>query len=179
MQFQFLSFVRAHEPLESLNRLQVCHLIDQSATAFNLPVEPKTNITHGIPDIPPGELDKCYVVPRAMTRYSNGSPCDACGIFFSSLSHRSASASSRRSSTVGDTRMHTGTSFSYWDAEGKRITNKDMVRRIKSIGIPPAYEKVWICPSANGQSGQPASSPRAQAVSLPREMAGAARPEQI
>jgi DNA topoisomerase-1 len=50
----------------------------------------------------------------------------------------------------GYTRRRTGTSFSYWDTDGKRITNKDVIRRIKSIGIPPAYEKVWICPSANG-----------------------------
>src|SRR5581483_2019206 len=50
----------------------------------------------------------------------------------------------------GYTRKRTGTSFSYWDMDGKRITNKDTIRRIKSIGIPPAYEKVWICPTANG-----------------------------
>src|ERR1700761_672418 len=50
----------------------------------------------------------------------------------------------------GYTRRRTGTSFSYWDKDGKRITKKDIVRRIKSIGVPPAYERVWICPSANG-----------------------------
>jgi DNA topoisomerase-1 len=50
----------------------------------------------------------------------------------------------------GYTRKRAGTSFSYYDTEGKRIANKDVIRRIKSIGIPPAYERVWICPSANG-----------------------------
>jgi len=50
----------------------------------------------------------------------------------------------------GYSRRRTGTSFSYWDKDGQRITNKDLVRRIKSIGIPPAYERVWICPAANG-----------------------------
>lgn len=50
----------------------------------------------------------------------------------------------------GYTRKRTGTSFSYWDKDDKRISNKDIIRRIKSIGIPPAYEKVWICPTANG-----------------------------
>jgi DNA topoisomerase I len=50
----------------------------------------------------------------------------------------------------GYTRRRTGTSFSYWDKDGKRISNKDIIRRIKSIGVPPAYERVWICPSANG-----------------------------
>jgi DNA topoisomerase-1 len=52
--------------------------------------------------------------------------------------------------TPGYIRRRTGTSFSYWDTAGKRITAKDVIRRIKSIGVPPAYEKVWICPSANG-----------------------------
>src|SRR6201992_3233905 len=52
--------------------------------------------------------------------------------------------------TPGFTRRRTGTSFSYWDKDGKRIASKDIVRRIKSIGIPPAYEFVWICPSPNG-----------------------------
>jgi DNA topoisomerase I len=52
--------------------------------------------------------------------------------------------------TPGFTRRRTGTSFSYWDKDGKRISSKDIVRRIKSIGIPPAYEQVWICPIGNG-----------------------------
>ena len=50
----------------------------------------------------------------------------------------------------GYRRKRSGTSFSYFDKDGARITNKDIVRRIKSIGIPPAYESVWICPSPNG-----------------------------
>ncbi|WP_354269368.1 hypothetical protein [Bradyrhizobium japonicum] len=54
------------------------------------------------------------------------------------------------SATRGYTRKRTGTTFSYYDKEGKRITDAAVVRRIKSIGIPPAYEYVWICPSANG-----------------------------
>lgn len=53
-------------------------------------------------------------------------------------------------SAPGYTRKRTGTTFSYYDKERKRITDPAVVRRIKSIGIPPAYESVWICPSANG-----------------------------
>jgi DNA topoisomerase I len=52
--------------------------------------------------------------------------------------------------TPGYRRKRTGTSFTYYDKDGKRITDKAIVRRIKSIGIPPAYESVWICPSPNG-----------------------------
>jgi DNA topoisomerase-1 len=50
----------------------------------------------------------------------------------------------------GYRRKRTGTSFSYYDKDGKRITDPAVIRRIKSIGIPPAYELVWICPSPNG-----------------------------
>ncbi len=53
-------------------------------------------------------------------------------------------------SSPGYSRKRTGTSFSYYDKEGKRITDVSIIRRIKSIGIPPAYEAVWICPSSNG-----------------------------
>ncbi|WP_247478597.1 MULTISPECIES: hypothetical protein [unclassified Bradyrhizobium] len=53
-------------------------------------------------------------------------------------------------SAPGYTRKQTGTSFSYYDKDGKRITDAAVIRRIKSIGIPPAYESVWICPSSNG-----------------------------
>src|SRR6201989_2478961 len=53
-------------------------------------------------------------------------------------------------STPGYSRKRTGTTFSYYDKDGKRITDAAVVRRIKSIGIPPAYRSVWICPSPNG-----------------------------
>ncbi len=33
---------------------------------------------------------------------------------------------------------------------GKAITDPDEIKRIKAIGIPPAYTDVWICPVANG-----------------------------
>lgn len=52
--------------------------------------------------------------------------------------------------TPGFGRKRTGSSFSYYDTSGKRIADKAVIRRIKSIGIPPAYEFVWICPSPHG-----------------------------
>src|SRR6201995_4799191 len=47
-------------------------------------------------------------------------------------------------------RKRTGATFNYYDKDGKRITDAAVIRRIMSIGIPPAYQSVWICPSANG-----------------------------
>jgi DNA topoisomerase-1 len=34
--------------------------------------------------------------------------------------------------------------------EGKKVTDKAILQRIKSLVIPPAWENVWICPLENG-----------------------------
>ncbi|MCP1775145.1 hypothetical protein ABIF65_007707 [Bradyrhizobium japonicum] len=61
-------------------------------------------------------------------------------------------------SAPGYTRKRTGTTFSYYDKDGKRITDAAAIRRIKSIGIPPAYESVWICPRRMATSRRPGST---------------------
>lgn len=53
-------------------------------------------------------------------------------------------------SAPGYSRKRSGTRFIYYDKDNRRITDANIVKRIKSIGIPPAYESVWICPSPNG-----------------------------
>jgi len=50
----------------------------------------------------------------------------------------------------GYTRKARGDDFEYFDTEGNRIRDETRLLRIQRIGIPPAYKKVWICPSANG-----------------------------
>lgn len=40
--------------------------------------------------------------------------------------------------------------FVYTDEHGRRIRDRAVVARIRSLGIPPAYTNVWICPYANG-----------------------------
>lgn len=45
------------------------------------------------------------------------------------------------------------------------ITDLTVIRRIKSIGISPAYEFVWICPSPNGHI-QATESTRADESSI-------------
>ena len=50
----------------------------------------------------------------------------------------------------GFTRKRKGTAFDYFDKDGKHITDEKLLERIRSIGIPPAYEDVWISPFANG-----------------------------
>ncbi|MDB4947289.1 MAG: topoisomerase [Labilithrix sp.] len=50
----------------------------------------------------------------------------------------------------GLTRVKAGKSFRFVDTNGKTIKDPDTLARIKSLVIPPAWEKVWICPSENG-----------------------------
>lgn len=40
--------------------------------------------------------------------------------------------------------------FKYYDAEGKRLTDNKELARIDSLGIPPAWKNVWVCPQGNG-----------------------------
>jgi DNA topoisomerase I len=47
-------------------------------------------------------------------------------------------------------RRRQGASFVYYDKRGKRIRNPLELKRIRSLAIPPAWEKVWICAQANG-----------------------------
>jgi DNA topoisomerase-1 len=50
----------------------------------------------------------------------------------------------------GITRKPKGKNFTYCDREGKRIRDPAELKRIRSLVIPPAWERVWICPRANG-----------------------------
>src|SRR3712207_809212 len=50
----------------------------------------------------------------------------------------------------GITRKRAGKSFSYIGPDGKPIRNPDERERIKSLGIPPAWTEVWICPDPRG-----------------------------
>lgn len=52
-------------------------------------------------------------------------------------------------SIQGITRVRKGTGFSYYKMS-VRVTDKEDLQRIKSLVIPPAWTKVWICPYKNG-----------------------------
>lgn len=53
-------------------------------------------------------------------------------------------------SAPGIKRKRHGRGFAYYDASGERITDPELVLRVKALGIPPAWKDVWICPDANG-----------------------------
>ena len=50
----------------------------------------------------------------------------------------------------GFQRLRRGKGFSYLDEEGDPIEERDVVERIRDLGIPPAWKEVWVCPWANG-----------------------------
>ncbi|NUR97288.1 MAG: DNA topoisomerase IB [Kribbellaceae bacterium] len=58
----------------------------------------------------------------------------------------------RRSHPDGDgfSRRRRGKGFSYHDAEGNVIEDTDVLERIRTLAIPPAWTDVWICPYPNG-----------------------------
>ena len=50
----------------------------------------------------------------------------------------------------GITRRRRGRYWQYFDAKGKRVTNREEIDRLNAIGMPPAYRDCWFCPSPNG-----------------------------
>jgi DNA topoisomerase I len=55
-----------------------------------------------------------------------------------------------RTDEPGIRRKRSGKGFVYFDDANGRITDKEVIRRIKELSIPPMWENVWICPRENG-----------------------------
>ena len=45
----------------------------------------------------------------------------------------------------GIRRRRSGKGFGYRDADGNRVEDPEVLRRIRALAIPPAWEDVWIC----------------------------------
>jgi DNA topoisomerase-1 len=50
----------------------------------------------------------------------------------------------------GIVRRRRGRGFEYLDEEGNRIADAEVLDRIRDLVIPPAWERVWICPYPHG-----------------------------
>ncbi|MGH2949847.1 MAG: DNA topoisomerase IB [Solirubrobacteraceae bacterium] len=50
----------------------------------------------------------------------------------------------------GISRRGRGPGFEYYDEEGRRVGEEEVLERIRELGIPPAWRDVWICPYPNG-----------------------------
>lgn len=50
----------------------------------------------------------------------------------------------------GISRKRMGRYWAYFDADGKRITDREEIDRLNAIGLPPAYSDAWFCADPNG-----------------------------
>ena len=66
------------------------------------------------------------------------------------VSARSAGLRYVTDTSPGMTRKRCGSSFRFYDPDGKQIKAPAELKRIRSLVIPPAWERVWICPRENG-----------------------------
>jgi DNA topoisomerase I len=53
-------------------------------------------------------------------------------------------------SQPGISRRRVGKGFAYTYPDGGKVKDKEELRRIRAIAIPPAWSDVWICPYAHG-----------------------------
>jgi DNA topoisomerase-1 len=51
---------------------------------------------------------------------------------------------------AGIRRLRRGKGFGYRDVDGRRISNREELQRIRALAIPPAYVDVWICANPRG-----------------------------
>jgi DNA topoisomerase-1 len=50
----------------------------------------------------------------------------------------------------GISRKRMGRYWAYFDADGKRVTDRDEIDRLNAVGLPPAYSDAWFCADSNG-----------------------------
>jgi len=48
-----------------------------------------------------------------------------------------------------------GPGFTYVDAAGRRVIDRDVLERMRALAIPPAWTDVWICADAMGHIQAP------------------------
>jgi DNA topoisomerase I len=82
--------------------------------------------------------------PRSRARRRSDLPADP---------RESARAAGLRYSSdarPGISRHRAGRGFSYRGPDGDRVTDRTVLRRIRSLAIPPAWTDVWICTDPSG-----------------------------
>jgi DNA topoisomerase I len=50
----------------------------------------------------------------------------------------------------GIRRRKVGKGFTYWQPNSKKLSDPEVIRRLRSLAIPPAWTDVWICPRKDG-----------------------------
>src|SRR5215208_7168256 len=106
----------------------------------------------GVTDDEPGTRGRRCKTPAI--RASGGrSPPTRTGSHPPDVTDTSTTAPGLRHSTdrrPGITRRRSGRGFSYRDADGNVLRDRETLARIRSLAIPPAWTDVWICPYPDG-----------------------------
>ena len=64
-------------------------------------------------------------------------------------------------------RRRAGKGFSYPGPDGRPMRDRETLRRIKALAIPPAWTEVWICPSPSGHLQATGRDARGASGALP------------
>jgi DNA topoisomerase I len=80
---------------------------------------------------------------------ANGRPA-ASGKAFLQGHRRSARLRRSRIDDSGIRRRRSGSGFAYFYDDGTKVADVDVLSRIKSLVLPPAWTDVWICPWPDG-----------------------------
>jgi DNA topoisomerase-1 len=51
---------------------------------------------------------------------------------------------------LGIRRRKAGKGFTYRRVDGSRLSEPDVLKRIKALAVPPAWTELWICPFVDG-----------------------------
>jgi DNA topoisomerase-1 len=84
------------------------------------------------------------------SRHHGTTPTAAAVAAAAAASARAAGLRYTTDCVAGIRRVRHGSTFRYFSASGRRLTNREELDRIKSLVIPPAWEDVWICSDARG-----------------------------
>jgi DNA topoisomerase-1 len=95
-------------------------------------------------------LQTAYRAPSKRKRRRAPTPQQASPVLDPVAAARSAGLRYTCDTTPGLRRVRQGKGFRYIDPDGRPVRDRETLRRINALAIPPAWTEVWICPTADG-----------------------------
>src|SRR3954447_13845785 len=128
----------------------VCHLCDRSATHSGTDIAFLVSYRPVYGDYRNTLSDGRYMTVSATEKRAHDNEMTPEIISDPVESARAAGLRYVTDARPGITRRRKGDSFTYIDKDGKAIKDEDVLKRIKSLAIPPAWTEVWISPNPRG-----------------------------